>query len=113
MPGGTANGRRLSWRRFADVIAALSVGYGASVAIWSKSHPQALDAPAAQPYAVAWLINLPLFVFGIIWLIVRGSRFLPKGLEAFATKHPFVSRLGGVLIFLVIGVAAVKIARLL
>ncbi len=95
------------------MIAALSVAYGAGVAIWTKSHPQALQTPAVPPYVVIWLINLPLFVFGVVWLIVRGSRYLPKGLEAFAIKHPFISRLGGALIFTVVGLVALKIARLL
>ena len=95
-------------RRIADVAAAVSVAYGLGVAVWTKSHPEALGL---RPYVLLWLINLPFLVAGMIWLIVRLSRFLPVTLQTFSIRHPFISRfIGGLVGAAVIG-AAVEIAR--
>lgn len=57
--------------RAANAVAVLSTGYALVGLFWYLSHPKPSPLPSIPGDIIVWLLNLPICLFGIIWLSYR------------------------------------------
>lgn len=101
------------WRRALDCAAVLFVAYGVGVVVWIKAHPEVSSQLAHSIEIYLWFVNIPFFVFGVIWLTVRISRTSAGvPLQSLAQKHPFLGRIGFALIAIAVVAVAIRLARM-
>ena len=107
-------GKRRWLIRAANAVTILSVGYGLAGFIWYLAHPEPAPLSSLPPDLIVWALNLPIFVFGIIWLTYQ-STFVHIGpIERFAKRHTALWRVlslltalgGSALILLAIAVCS-------
>jgi hypothetical protein len=94
--------------RAVDIAAVLFFGYGFGEFAWIIAHRANYNAPAASITPMdmrLWFINLPFFLFGLLWLIVRFARAYGVPYQALETRYPVLRQL--VPIGIALGVGAI------
>ena len=72
----------------ANAVAVLSIGYASAGLLWYLAHPKVLPLPGLPWDLVVWLLNVPICLFGIIWLAYRIPPIPIPLLDRFAVHWP-------------------------
>jgi len=75
------------------ILSSLSTAYELGYFIWIMAHPETGPFSAIYPWAHrAWLLNLPFFFFGFLWLVMRISYTCTAPYMAFRAAHPILDK---------------------
>jgi hypothetical protein len=76
----------------ANAVAVLSVGYALAGFIWYLAHPQPAPVSSFPTDVTVWALNLPICLFGIIWLTYRSTFVRIAPIQGFAKRRPTLWR---------------------
>ena len=71
-----------------NAVAVLSTGYALVGLLWYLAHPKPSLLPGLPWDLVVWLLNVPICLFGIIWLAYRIPPIPIPLLDRFALRRP-------------------------